>query len=105
MSWALVINKFRGDVELLRPGLAMLEEQTGVPVLGVVPYTRVDIDDEDSLSRRAWRRRSSGSPVDIAVIRLPRISNFTDFTAAGEPPGAGRPVCGAGRGSWASRTW
>ena len=74
-----VINKFRGDVEILRPGLAMLEEKTGVPVLGVVPYTRVDIDDEDSLSPRleqTQRRR----PLDIAVIRLPRISNFTDFS-------------------------
>ena len=74
-----VINKFRGDVEILRPGLTMLEEKTGVPVLGVVPYTRVDIDDEDSLSPRleqTQRRR----PLDIAVIRLPRISNFTDFS-------------------------
>ena len=74
-----VINKFRGDVELLRPGLAMLEEKTGVPVLGVVPYTRADIDDEDSLApclAQTQQRR----PLDIAVVRLPRISNFTDFS-------------------------
>ena len=46
----LVINKFRGDVEILRPGLSMLEDKTHLPVLGVVPYLRVDIEDEDSLS-------------------------------------------------------
>ena len=75
-----VINKFRGDVELLRPGLAMLEEKTGVPVLGVVPYTRADIDDEDSLApclAQTQQRR----PLDIAVVRLPRISNFTDLNS------------------------
>ena len=50
-----VINKFRGDVEILRPGLAQLEELTGVPVLGVVPFSRADIDDEDSLAERLNR--------------------------------------------------
>jgi len=74
-----VINKFRGDVEILRPGLAMLEERTGVPVLGVVPYTQADIDDEDSLSHRL-EQTGVHKAVDIAVLRLPRISNFTDFT-------------------------
>ena len=74
-----VINKFRGDVRLLEPGLAMLEELTGVPVLGVVPYLRVDLDDEDSLSPR-FRQTSASRPLDIAVIRLPHISNFTDFS-------------------------
>lgn len=75
----LVINKFRGDPALLEPGLAMLEEKTGIPVLGVVPYTRADIDDEDSLSPRLEETRVRRA-VDIAVIRLPRISNFTDFS-------------------------
>ncbi len=97
-----VINKFRGDVEILRPGLSMLEELTGVPVLGVVPYTQVDLDDEDSLSPRLQGKmmvelqgktiagmqqdRTGRQPdamvrlLDIAVIRMPRISNFTDFT-------------------------
>lgn len=46
----LIINKFRGDVDILRPGLTQLEELTGLPVVGVIPYTRVDIDDEDSLA-------------------------------------------------------
>nr|WP_325184259.1 cobyric acid synthase [uncultured Oscillibacter sp.] len=75
----LVINKFRGDPALLEPGLAMLEEKTGIPVLGVVPYTRADIDDEDSLAPRLGETRARRA-VDIAVIRLPRISNFTDFS-------------------------
>ena len=74
----LVVNKFRGDVELLRPGLAQIEEKTGVPVLGVVPYLRVDIDAEDSLAPRLSAKNQDKS-LDIAVIRLPHISNFTDF--------------------------
>ena len=74
-----VINKFRGDVEILRPGLGMLEDLTKVPVLGVVPYADIDIDDEDSLSPRL-AGGSHDRPIDIAVIRFPRISNFTDIT-------------------------
>lgn len=74
-----VINKFRGDVEILRPGLSMLEEKTGIPVLGVVPYTRADIDDEDSLAPRLGETHVH-RPLDIAVIRLPHIANFTDFS-------------------------
>ena len=74
----LVLNKFRGDVEILRPGLAMLEEKTGLPVLGVVPYLHVEIEDEDSLSERLNANRAV-KPLDAAVIRLPHISNFTDF--------------------------
>ena len=76
----LVINKFRGDPEILRPGLAMLEEKTGIPVLGVLPMLRVDLDDEDSLAPRL-QKKTVESPLDIAVIRLPRLSNFTDFNA------------------------
>lgn len=75
---ATVINKFRGDVAILKPGLTQLEGLTGVPVLGVVPYLHLDLDDEDSLSGRLTRDVSPGL-IDIAVIRLPRISNFTDF--------------------------
>jgi adenosylcobyric acid synthase len=74
-----VINKFRGDAEILRPGLSMLEELTKVPVLGVVPYADIDIDDEDSLSQKLAGGRHD-RPIDIAVIRFPRISNFTDIT-------------------------
>lgn len=77
MVKATVINKFRGDVSILRPGLDMLYDLVKVPCAGVVPYMKVDIDDEDSLSERLsdGERRDT----DIAVIKLPRISNFTDF--------------------------
>ncbi len=75
---ATVINKFRGDVTILTPGLHQLETLTGVPVLGVVPYMRLDLEDEDSLSDRLTRD-TMPQMIDIAVIRLPRLSNFTDF--------------------------
>ncbi|MBQ1396525.1 MAG: cobyric acid synthase [Eubacterium sp.] len=83
-----VVNKFRGDVTLLKPGLTTLEELTGIPVLGVVPYTRVDIDDEDSLAPRL-EQTAAVRPIDIAVVRLPHISNFTDFTPLEEHPAMG----------------
>ncbi len=76
----VLINKFRGDVEILRPGLTMLEALVKVPVLGVVPYLDIKVDDEDSLTERFAAAVGEGV-VDIAVIRLPRISNFTDFNA------------------------
>ena len=74
-----VVNKFRGDRSILEPGIRILEELCGVPVVGVIPYTHVDIDDEDSLTER-FARTTERKLLDIAVIRLPRISNFTDFT-------------------------
>lgn len=74
-----IVNKFRGDKAILELGLLQLEELCGVPVAGVIPYTHVDIDDEDSLSER-FNRSIDRKLIDIAVIRLPRISNFTDFT-------------------------
>ena len=84
----LLINKFRGDEAILRPGLAMLEELTRVPVLGVVPYLQVDLDDEDSLAPRL-EAQGERKALDIAVIRLPRISNFTDFSLLEEHPALG----------------
>ena len=74
----MIINKFRGDSAILQPGLRTLEKLCSIPVVGVVPYTHVDIDDEDSLTER-FQQESTRKMVDIAVIRLPRISNFTDF--------------------------
>ena len=74
-----IINKFRGDRTILEPGLRQLEALCGVPVAGVVPYAQVDIDDEDSLSSR-FTRQTARKLLDIAVVRLPRISNFTDFS-------------------------
>ena len=81
----LIINKFRGDVEILRPGLAMLEEKTQLPVLGVVPYLKVDIEDEDSLSTRLDAGRTVHQ-LDAAILRLPHISNFTDFMPLEQHP-------------------
>lgn len=73
----LVINKFRGDRAILEPGLRQLTDLCGVPIAGVVPYLHLDIDDEDSLSDRLEQTGKKGL-LDVAVIRLPRISNFTD---------------------------
>lgn len=74
----LIVNKFRGDADILKPGLEMLEQKLGIPFVGVVPYLHLDLDDEDSLSERLHTEQRAAL-LDIAVIRLPRISNFTDF--------------------------
>jgi len=74
----LIINKFRGDKTILDPGVAMLEERAKVPVVGVTPYMHIDIEDEDSITERFNVKKKVGL-IDIAVIRLPKISNFTDF--------------------------
>ena len=75
-----VVNKFRGDKTILDPGLDQLREITGKPIAGVLPYTVLDLDDEDSLSDR-FDAHAAHALLDVAVIRLPRISNFTDFMA------------------------
>ena len=73
-----IINKFRGDKTILDPGIQMLEERAGIPVVGVTPYLSVSLEDEDSLSER-FGAGGKVDLIDLAVIRLPRISNFTDF--------------------------
>ena len=73
----LVINKFRGDKTILDPGVEMLEQRAGVKVAGVVPYMHLELEDEDSLSGQLEKKEVG--VIDLAVIRLPRISNFTDF--------------------------
>lgn len=89
----LVINKFRGDKTILDPGIVMLEERGGIPVVGVTPYMQVEIEDEDSLTERFnMTKGGKGAEeriglVDIAVIRTPRISNFTDFMLLENAPG------------------
>lgn len=80
----LIINKFRGDKTILDPGIAMLEERGGVPVVGVVPYRQLSLEDEDSLTER-FDKKTEGL-IDIAVIRYPRISNFTDFNVFEQMP-------------------
>ena len=93
---AFVINKFRGDKEILKPGLAMLYERIRIPFAGVIPYMDVDVDDEDSLSERLTGKHGSGPLLDrsgheafakVTVVRLPRISNFTDFNSLERLPG------------------
>ncbi|OOB80399.1 MAG: cobyric acid synthase CobQ [Epulopiscium sp. Nuni2H_MBin003] len=74
-----IINKFRGDVKILQPGIDMIENLMPIPVVGVVPYCHLNIDDEDSLSENLINKQVS--LIDIAVIKLPKISNFTDFNA------------------------
>lgn len=78
MVKGLIINKFRGDRTILDPGIQMLEERAGIPVVGVAPYLNIEVEDEDSLTERFLTKREAAA-IDIAVIRLPRISNFTDF--------------------------
>ncbi len=76
---AILINKFRGDVKILEPGLKMIEDLIEKPVIGVIPMEKIDVDDEDSLSDRL-NQKTIKEGVDVAVIRLPHISNFTDFS-------------------------
>ena len=78
MVKGLIINKFRGDKTILDPGVEMLEERSGIPVVGVAPYLNIQVEDEDSLTERFETNRTVDM-IDIAVIRVPRISNFTDF--------------------------
>src|SRR5258708_39977839 len=87
-----VINKFRGDPALLAPGLADLERRTGVPTLGVIPWLHdVALDAEDSLALDGRRPRPAtpalADSLDVAVLRFPRISNFTDLDALAVEPG------------------
>jgi adenosylcobyric acid synthase len=92
------INKFRGDISLLRPGLTMMERRLGIPCAGVVPYLHdLGLDEEDGVAledrRSAWRvwkdlegGASRERPLRIAVIALPHMSNFTDFDALAAEP-------------------
>ena len=81
----LIINKFRGDKSILDPVIEMLEEKGNVKVAGVVPYMNLALEDEDSLTER-FDKKEEGL-IDIAVIRYPRISNFTDFNIFEQMPG------------------
>jgi len=75
-----IINKFRGDLGLLKPGLDLLEKHTGKPVLGVIPYFRgITIAQEDSVYLDERPTTSADGNLDVAIIRLPHISNYDDF--------------------------
>ena len=86
MVKGLIINKFRGDKTILDPGVELLEERSRIPVVGVAPYLDLQVEDEDSLTERFDRKQEAGV-IDIAVIRTPRISNFTDFNPFESIPG------------------
>ncbi|MCH2194823.1 cobyric acid synthase [Kordia sp.] len=76
----IIVNKFRGDISLFEEGRKMLEELTNVPVLGVVPFAKdIYIEEEDSLGLEDKHKQFSKEKINIAVILLPYISNFTDF--------------------------
>ena len=98
----VVVNKFRGDLSVLKPGLRRLEELTGVPVVGVVPYfSDIYIPEEDSPAAQNSLKVSPASVVDVAVLALPRIANFDDFDPFKREQGG---TC-ALRASWGRRTW
>jgi len=85
----IIINKFRGDLRLFQPAVNFLEEKTGKPVLGVVPYFQdIRVQEEDTVSEDRSRAEQVTEPgwVDVAVIHLPRISNFTDFDPLEDEP-------------------
>lgn len=75
----VIINKFRGNSEYFKPAMKQLEEIIKIPVLGALPYAEFDIEDEDSVTDRIKNKESKG--LDIVVIKLPHMSNFTDFNA------------------------
>ena len=88
----LIVNKFRGDVSLFQPAVEFLEKKTGKPVLGILPYIdHLGIDDEDSVSlqEKLAEKSDENADVRICVIRLPKLSNFTDFDSLEEEPDVG----------------
>ncbi|SFA89075.1 adenosylcobyric acid synthase (glutamine-hydrolysing) [Amycolatopsis marina] len=85
-----LVNKFRGDPELLRPGLDSLEQVTGRPVLGVLPWlAEAWLDSEDALAMAGWRghQPGSGATLRVAAVRFPRVSNATDLDPLAAEPG------------------
>ncbi|WP_409306207.1 cobyric acid synthase [Pectobacterium sp. B1J-3] len=83
----VIINKFRGDVALLKPGLVQIEALTGVPVIGVMPWLNIELEDEDGVALQTGKyMKTSQKALDIAVVQLPHIANFTDFNALAAQP-------------------
>ncbi|WP_238903886.1 cobyric acid synthase [Clostridium sp. YIM B02506] len=75
----IIINKFRGSIELLEPGLKQIEELTGIPVVGVIPHFKLDLEDEDSVTD--FNKFKKSGDLKVGVIKLPYMSNFTDFNS------------------------
>ena len=76
----IIVNKFRGDLRLFQEGVKMLEQLCGIPVLGVVPYYKdIYIEEEDSVALEQKRRQALDGKINVAVILLRHLSNFTDF--------------------------
>ncbi len=73
----MLINKFRGDVSLLEPGIKKFEKIVPIPILGVIPWREMELEDEDSQNLQS--KNLPDAKLDVVVIRLPHISNFTDF--------------------------
>jgi len=83
----IVINKFRGDESLLESGIKQIEELTRIPVLGVMPFVNgLNIEEEDSLGLENRNQNDTGALLDVAVIRLPKMSNYTDFLSLETAP-------------------
>lgn len=88
----IIINKFRGDIALLDPGLKMIEDLTDVPVVGVIPYAQLNIEDEDSVAlSKVSRLYNTQKDLDVAVIGLSKMSNFTDFKSLESEPDVSVP--------------
>ncbi|RLM20311.1 cobyric acid synthase CobQ [Brenneria alni] len=89
----VIINKFRGDVALLKPGLVQIEALTGVPVIGVMPWLDIELEDEDGVALQSGKYNITAKGygaaervLDIVVVRLPHIANFTDFNPLAAQP-------------------
>ncbi len=82
----LIINRFRGDASLLEAGLRQIEDRTGVPVVGVIPWIHLNLPEEDSVALSRKGLPNKPGALRIGVVRLPRISNYTDFDLLAAEP-------------------